>query len=190
MATMNMCFRNRCGGFSNFNPATPRRNVTGPTGPTGPAGPTGPGGATGPTGAAALGYGGLASIDGAAVTLTAGTATQIPMATEMPSLNTAYATANTITIGQTGVYQVIYTVAGDFTAAGTATAGVRVNDTEEANLTQTNTVTAGGGTIFSGSALVSLSAGDVLDLAVLSSVANTFNPGNGAGVSLTVTRVA
>lgn len=155
--------------------ATGATGLTGATGATGPIGPTGATGATGPAGEAGLGllsYGGLYnSTTQTPPITTAGTYEQIDLDTTMPGQDVSYGTS-TITIGTAGDYEIIYNIEATGTEENTYSVAVRNNGTV---LTQTistapsKTTDAGGttfGTRLAANTIVSLAAGDTLDLAI------------------------
>ena len=155
--------------------ATGETGPTGATGETGPTGPTGASGATGATGATGGGlaaYGGLYNSATQTPTLTtANTFVPLELNTALPLLNTTDST-NSITVTEAGVYEISYNIDLTATAELTFSAEARQNTTAitPTITTVTATVTTTGGGTFNAtlttSALVNLSASDVIDLAL------------------------
>lgn len=184
--------------------------AAGPTGPTGPAGIAGPAGGEGPTGPqgiqgvqgiqgiqgpigptgpeAIVAYGGL--YDNAALTVTipaAGTEI-LPMEEFMPSSNITLA-PDIITITEAGNYKVDFmgifqSTSGNFGV----NFGVAVNGILQPPLE----IAVVAGTVFqaiTGSAIVALSVGDTLELAVFSATGGSLLFGPSMNVNLNVMRL-
>lgn len=201
-------YRNNC---CNDNCCCPRPYyVYGPVGPTGPMGPIGPTGTTGPIGPTGLtgatgatgaigptgptgellsAYAGLyKDTIPTTLILAPATTTQIPLANEMPNLNTTYG-INTIVISETGDYQILASLkALSSDVAFDASFMVRVNGSSLASM-------------FSGitlntfvqettlNAIESLTVGDVVDIALISTVGGTVAFTTDVGATLSVVRV-
>ena len=173
---------------------------TGPTGPTGadgaagPIGPTGPTGAdgaagpTGPTGVANLNaYGGLYNATPQTLNLTIGGTTQLPIAATMPLKNVTYSTpANTITVANAGVYEINYYTNLSAALGTTVTLSVRRNGTAIPQATLSRVLAVGVGSLYNGSVLVALNAGDVIDMAISALLAVGVTLGDGVNTTLTV----
>ena len=146
--------------------------------------------ATGPTGIGVLGYGGAYNAAGAVVT-TAATPVQVPLDTAMPGLGVV-AAANTLTLASAGTYLVNYSVNGTVVVADTITAGVRLNSgVFIGDLSSAETAAAGGEIAISGSSIVTLPAGSVLDLAISDTNApNALIIPAGSGTMFSVVRLA
>lgn len=181
---------------------TGANGATGPTGPTGPAGPAGAIGATGatglagatgptgPTGTANLNaYGGLYNATPQTLNLTVGGTTQLPMAVTMPSKNTTYAPANSITAGTAGVYEINYYTNVSAALGTTVTLSVRRNGTAIPQATVPRVLSVGVGSLFSGSFLISLNAGDVIDMAISALIAVGVTLGGGVNTTLTIKQI-
>lgn len=100
---------------------------------------------------------------------------QLTLNTEMPLLNTTTAT-NAITVQQEGDYEIAYHIGLTSTAELTFNVTARNNTTPitSSTTTQTAVETATGGTFvgeFANSSIVSLSANDVIDLAITTTTA-------------------
>ena len=170
---------------------------TGPTGPTGlqgatgPTGPTGLQGATGPTGPTGglNAYGGRFSDATQTLNLTLGAATQIPLATTMPNLNTTYATANSITVAQAGTYEINFYSNISVAVGATVTLAVRSNGVNIPSTVINRALSVGVGSLYSGSVIVTLPAGAVIDMAMSATLALGVTLGTGVNASLTVKRL-
>lgn len=171
---------------------------TGPTGPTGPAGgatgatgPTGPTGVTGPTGPAAglNAYGGKYSDTSQTITLSIGSATQVPLANSLPNLNTTYTPANSITVTQAGTYEINYYSNVTAAVATTITFAVRNNGTNIPSTVISRGLSVNVGSIYSGSTIVTLPAGAVIDMAMSALLAVGVTLGSGVNASLTVKKL-
>ena len=166
----------------------------GPTGPTGNIGATGPQGVTGPTGPTGSSeglkaYGGRYNNTSQTINLTIGAATQIPLSTTMPNSNTTYTTANSITISQSGVYEINYFSNMTADLATGVTMSVRQNGTNIPSTTITRSLSANTGAVFSGSTIVSLTSGAVIDLAITSLIAVGITLESGVNATLSVKRL-
>ena len=160
------------------------QGITGPTGPQGLQGITGP---TGPT-AGINAYGGRYSNTSRTIELTIGGTSQVPLATTMPNLNTTYGT-NNIIITQAGNYEINYYSNLSVSLAATVTMAVRQNGTNIPSTVITRAISAGVGSIYSGSVIVSLAAGTTIDLAMSSLLAVGVTLGNGVNATLSVKKL-
>ena len=166
----------------------------GPTGPTGLIGPTGPQGligSTGPTGPSAglSAYGGRFNNTTQIITLGIGTQSQIPLANTMPNRSVTYTTANSINISSAGSYEINYYSNVSATVATTLTLSVRVNGTNIPSATISRALSVGTGSIYSGSVIVTLAPGDVIDMAVSALLALGVTLGTGVNATLSVKRL-
>ena len=109
-----------------MNPTGYTIDFTIPQGPTGPTGITGPTGATGPANGLNA-YGGKFSNTSQTLNISLGSATQIPLANNLPNLNTTYTPANSITVAQAGTYEINYFSNISAAVATTITQAVRAN---------------------------------------------------------------
>ena len=163
--------------------------ATGATGATGPQGPQGPQGATGPQGPAGenglASYGGLYSTDISSVALTP-TNTTLSLASTMPSKNVTYGT-NSITVQNSGDYELNYGLIGSVNPASTLTLSVANNGTAIPSSMVTRVYDQDQNISQTGSTIVTLNSGDVLTLQASSSVDTTkFTPNNNVHAYLTV----
>ena len=168
--------------------ATGADGAAGPIGPTGPTGADGAAGPTGPTGVANLNaYGGLYNATPQTLNLTIGGTTQLPIAATMPLKNVTYSTpANTITVANAGVYEINYYTNLSAALGTTVTLSVRRNGTAIPQATLSRVLAVGVGSLYNGSVLVALNAGDVIDMAISALLAVGVTLGGGVNTTLTV----
>lgn len=169
--------------------ATGPQGLTGAVGATGPTGPTGATGATGPAGGLAA-YGGKYNDTSQTLTLSIGTQTQIPLPTAMPNLNTTYTPANSITVTQAGTYEINYYSNMTAAVATSVTMAIRNNGTNIPSTIITRALSVGIGSIYSGSVIVTLTAGSVIDMAVSALLAVGLTLGTGVNATLSVKRIS
>ena len=148
-----------------MNPSGYTLDFTIPRGPTGPAGIVGPTGPTGPANGLNA-YGGKYNNTPSTLNLIIGSATQIPLANAMPNLNTTYTPANSITVAQAGTYEINYFSNISAAVGTTVTQAVRINGTNIPSTIISRVLAVGVGSTYTGSTIVTLAAGDVLDMAV------------------------
>ena len=98
----------------------------------------------------------------------------VPLATALPALDVTYTPANSITIAEDGDYELTYLLT-DATAAnaGTLALYVRRNGAEIADSAVSATLSAGENFALRGTTIQTLTAGDVLDLALFTTSAQT-----------------
>ncbi len=153
--------------------------------PQGPTGPTGPIGAANGLNA----YGGRYNSTGGNISLGIATQSQIPLANTMPNLNTSYATANSITVNQSGIYEINYFTNISVTVGTTVTLAVRQNGSNIPATVVTRALSLGTSSIYSGSVIVSLTAGSVIDMAISALVSVSATLGSGNSANLTVKKL-
>jgi len=174
--------------------------ATGPTGETGPTGPqglpgvagaTGPTGETGPTGPTAglNAYGAKYSDTPQTLNISIGSQTQVPLANSMPNLNTTYTPANSITVAQAGTYEINYFSNLSAAVATTLTFAVRNNGTNIPSTIVSRVLSVGVGSIYNGSVIVTLAAGDVIDMAISALLAVGVTLGTGVNATLSVKKL-
>ncbi len=168
--------------------------ITGPTGPQGLAGATGPTGATGvtgPTGPAngLNAYGGKYSDAPQTINLGVGTQTQIALPSAMPNLNTTYTPANSITVTQAGTYEINYYSNVSVALGTTVTLAVRSNGTNIPDTVISRILSVGVGSLYSGSVIVTLPAGAVIDMAISALLAVGVTLGSGVNATLSVKKL-
>lgn len=179
------------------------QGVTGATGPTGPQGIAGTNGATGPTGpqgsqgvVGATGpanglnaYGGKYNNTPQTLNLVIGSATQIPLANSMPNLNTTYTPTNSITVAQAGTYEINYFSNVTAALGTTVTQAVRINGTNIPSTIISRILSVGVGSTYTGSTIVTLAAGDVIDMAISALLAVGLTLGSGVNATLSVKKI-
>lgn len=166
----------------------------GPTGPTGITGTTGPTGATGATGATGPAnglnaYGGKYNNTSQTLNISIGSSTQIPLANNMPNLNTTYTPANSITVAQAGTYEINYFSNVSAALGTTVTQAVRVNGTNIPSTIISRALSVGVGSTYTGSTIVTLAAGDVIDMAISALLAVGVTLGSGVNATLSVKKL-
>ncbi len=187
-------------GIAGTDGATGATGPTGPqgiagtdgaTGATGPQGIAGTDGATGPTGPAngLNAYGGKYSDTPQTLNLIIGTPTQIPLANTLPNLNTTYTPTNSITVAQAGNYEINYFSNVSAALGTTVTQAVRSNGTNIPSTVVSRVLAVGVGSIYSGSVIVALPAGAVIDMAISALLAVGITLGNGVNATLSVKKI-
>ena len=174
--------------------ATGPQGLAGATGPTGATGPQGLAGATGPTGATGPAnglnaYGGKYSDTPQTITLGIGTQSQIALPSTMPNLNTTYTPANSITVTEAGTYEINYYSNVSVALGTTVTLAVRNNGTNIPDTVISRVLSVGVGSIYSGSVIVTLTAGDVIDMAISALLAVGVTLGSGVNATLSVKKL-
>ena len=165
-----------------------------PQGPTGPQGITGPTGTTGPTGATGPAnglnaYGGKYNNTSQVLNIAIGSSTQIPLANNMPNLNTTYTPTNSITVTQAGTYEINYFSNISAALATTVTQAVRINGTNIPSTIISRALQVGVGSTYAGSSIVTLAAGDVIDMAISALLAVGITLGTGVNATLSVKKL-
>ena len=150
-----------------------------PQGPTGPAGPAG--------GLSA--YGGRYNNSASTLNLGILTQTQVPLPTTLPNSNTSYTTSNSIIVNQSGVYEINYFLNVSVALGTTLTLAVRNNGTNIPSTVVSRLLSVGTSSVYSGSTIVSLNAGNVIDMAISALVAVGVNLSSGVNATLTVKRI-
>ena len=151
-----------------------------PQGPTGPTGPQGdPGVNSGLTS-----YGGKYSTTNQVFTTVLGTPTEVTLPTLTPSLDLNTANPNALTIITPGDYEITYNILAEVNNAGNLSLSVRNNGTNIPGTLQTLNLTANKSENFSGSIITTLAAGDIIDIALTSTVDNTDGTINQAALTL------
>lgn len=108
----------------------------------------------------------------------------------MPNRNVAYTTANSINISSAGAYEINYYINLSAAVATTVTMAVRVNGTNIPSTIITRGLSVGVSSIYSGSTIVTLAPGDVIDIAVSALLTVGLTLGNGVNASLSVKRLS
>lgn len=151
-----------------------------PQGPTGPPGPAN----------GLIAYGGKYNNTSSTINIGLGTQSQIPLPSSMPSLNTTYAQANSITVAQAGIYEINFYMTVSATLATTLSFAVRANGTNISATVLSRTLSVGTNSIYSGSVIVTLNAGSIIDMAVSALVAVGVSLGSGTNASLSVKKIS
>jgi len=147
-----------------------------------PQGPTGP--ANGLNA-----YGGKFNNTSQTLNISIGSATQIPLANNLPNLNTTYTPANSITVTQAGTYEINYFSNVSAALGTTVTQAVRINGTNIASTVISRALSVGVGSTYSGSTIATLAAGDVIDMAISALLAVGVTLGSGVNATLTVKKL-
>lgn len=150
-----------------------------------PQGPTGP---TGPSNGLSA-YGGKYNNTSQTLNLVIGSATQIPLANNMPNLNTTYAPVNSIRVSQAGTYEINYFSNVSATVGTTVTQAVRVNGTNIPSTIISRALSVGVGSTYTGSTIVTLAANDVIDMAISAILAVGLTLGSGVNATLTIKKI-
>ena len=177
-------------GIAGNTGATGPIGPTGVTGATGATGATGPTGAIGPAGTADLNaYGGVYNTTPQTLNLTLGGTTQLPLPSAMPLKNVTNTPVNSLTVGATGVYEINYFSNVSAALGTTVTMSVRRNGTAIPQATISRALSVGVSSLYSGSIIISLTAGDVIDMALSALLAVGITLGDGVNTTLTVKQI-
>ena len=106
-----------------------------------------------------------------------------------PSENITYAPANSITINSTGIYEISYFLNSTASVGVLTEFAVRNSTVAIPETVVTTTLSLGAGFIYSGSTIVNLTVGDVLDMVVSSLVGITLTLADGMNANLIVTKL-
>lgn len=149
-----------------------------------------PRGDTGIAGAGGiLAYGGRYNNISRTLTLLSGTQNVLPMDTDMPSANVTLNPANSLTIQESGDYEINYMFHANASIGAALTLAVRRNANDLPSTEERHTLAVGTESIYSGSVIESLSAGDIIDIAVTAEVAMSLILSTGVSVTLTVKKL-
>jgi len=111
------------------------------------------------------------------------------MPSAMPAEAVTYTPANSITVTTAGIYEINYFTILSVALGTTVTLSVRLNGTNIPNATVSRVLAVGVGSLFSGSIILSLAAGDVIDMALAALLAIGVTLGGGVNASLTVKKL-
>lgn len=176
-------------GSTGATGATGAAGAQGPQGATGSTGATGATGATGTSGANGLAaYGGKYSSSIQTIALSAGTETAVPLSLTMPNRNTAYG-VNSITVELAGDYEINYSLYASASVGTAITLAVRRDGVGIPSTFLTRVLALCADTFYFNSVIVTLEAGDVLDLALLSALAVDVTLGAGVNGTLTIKKI-
>lgn len=149
-----------------------------------------PQGPTGPTGASpSVAYGGKYSNTTQTINLAIGSQSRIALANNMPSANVTYVPTDCITINQAGTYEIDYSANLSAALATTLTMAVRANGTNIPSTVITRALSVGTTSVYSGSIIATLAAGDVLDMAISALIAVGITLGSGVNATLSVKKI-
>ena len=151
-----------------------------PQGPTGPPGPAN----------GLIAYGGKYNNTSSTINIGLGTQSQIPLPSSMPSLNTTYAQANSITVAQAGIYEINFFTNLSVAIGTTLTFAVRNNGTNIPSTVISRTLSVGSSSVYSGSVIVSLNSNSVIDMAISALVAVGVTLGSGTNAALTIKKIS
>ena len=169
------------------------QGIQGATGPTGATGEQGIQGVTGPTGATGTAdlnaYGGVYNTTPQTLNLTVGGTTQLPLPSAMPLKNVTSTPVNSLTVGVTGVYEINYSSNVSAALGTTVTMSVRRNGTAIPEATISRVLSVGVSSLYSGSIIIALTAGDVIDMALSALLAVGVTLGSGVNTTLTVKQI-
>jgi hypothetical protein len=121
--------------------------------------------------------------------LTVGGTTQLPLPANMPLKNVAYSPANSITAAVAGVYEINYYTNVSAALGTTVTLAVRRNGTAIPQATISRVLSVGIGSLYNGSFVISLNAGDVIDMAISALLAVGVTLGGGVNTTLTIKQI-
>jgi len=107
----------------------------------------------------------------------------------MPNKNVAYTPSNSITVNQTGVYEINYFSNVSVTLGTTLTMAIRVNGTNIPSTVLSRSLSLGTSSIYSGSTIVSLNTGDVIDMALSTLLSVGVTLGSGVNETLSVKKI-
>lgn len=163
-------------------------NFVVPAGPTGPQGEQGP---TGPAGTATVAvYGSKYNTTGNNINVNENNDTAVPLATSGPTSGITSTSTDTLTINETGIYQINYFFSGSPSVKTELTVEVLQNTNPIGRTTITKEVDADVDEIFSGSAIVNLTEGDEIGLGLAANVTATVAPASGTSAYLDIVKIA
>ena len=100
-----------------------------------------------------------------------------------------YTPANSITVTGPGTYEINYSTTLTAAVATTITLAVRINGTNIPSATISRLLSVGTSSLFNGSTVVTLAAGDVIDMALSALLAVGITLGSGVNATLTVKKL-
>lgn len=170
--------------------------VTGPSGATGATGATGPTGATGATGATGtagsglVAYGGKYNATARTIHLSSGVPETLPLAVAMQAHNVTLSPTDSLTVQTAGDYEINYMFNASSTLGTVVTLAVRKNGTSIVSTQERHLLAVGVESIYSGSVIEPLNAGDVITISVSSLLSLNLNLGTGVSVSLSIKKLS
>lgn len=112
------------------------------------------------------------------------------MASTMPLKNVAYTPANSITASVAGVYEINYYTNVSAALGTTVTMSVRRNGTAIPQATVSRILSVGVSSLYNGSFIIALNAGDVIDMALSALLAVGITLGTGVNTTLTIKQIS
>ena len=112
----------------------------------------------------------------------------IPLPEIMPGRDVEYSD-NSITIEENGIYEINYSINVSAEVAALVTTSVRVNGQDIDSTVISRLIDVDLGTVYSGSTIVELNSGDVIDMAISALIAVEVTLGNGVNASLSIRRI-
>ncbi len=107
----------------------------------------------------------------------------------MPLKNVTYTPANSITATAAGVYEINYYTNVSAALGTTVTLAVRRNGTAIPQATLSRVLSVGVASIYNGSFIIALNAGDVIDMAISALLAVGITLGSGVNTTLTIKQI-
>ncbi|MDR0896416.1 MAG: hypothetical protein LBN04_01025 [Oscillospiraceae bacterium] len=123
-------------------------------------------------------YGGRYNPDARNYTMLLGSGQTMVLPSTMPNSETTYTPDNAITVDEAGDYQICYNVDASASLATSVTVAARQNGSAIDSLSQNKTLNLSGDTAFANCSIVTLAAGDVIDLYMSSGLAATVTANN------------
>lgn len=148
--------------------------------------PKGDAGTSGTSGLTA--YGGKYNNTAQTIVLNVGTQTVLPLPLSMP-MNNVNSTANGLAIQESGVYEIKYMLSTSPSLGAAITLAVRRNGSVIPSTEERHLLAAVTDSVFSGSVIADLSAGDVVDMAVSAATTLTLSLSSGVTVTLSVKKL-
>ncbi len=134
--------------------------------------------------------GGLYNTTPQTLNLTIGGTTQLPLPSAMPLKNVTNTPANSLTVGTAGVYEINYFTNVSAALGTTVTMAVRRNGTAIPQASISRVLSVGVSSLYSGSIIIALNAGDVIDMALSALLAVGITLGGGVNTTLTVKQIS
>lgn len=171
--------------FCEDNPRrTPLRPFPCPIIPIGQLGPTGP---TGPMSGLEA-YGGMYNDEPQIIDIIVAGTEQVSFNNEMPLLNTSV-TDNAITVNEAGIYEINWNLIGTASVGILTTFAIRNNGVNIEETVFSSILEASAVSIYSGSVIVTLAAGDVIDMAISALLELSLTLAEGTNATLSVKKI-
>lgn len=114
----------------------------------------------------------------------------MPLPTAMPLKNVTNTPANSLTVGTAGVYEINYYSNVSAALGTTVTMSVRRNGTAIPQASISRVLAVGVGSLYNGSIIIALNAGDVIDMALSALLAVGITLGGGVNTTLSVKQIS